>query len=100
MNKVISASDFSANSAKLLEEIEAHGETVVVTRAGRPVATISPFEQRAENPFGCMKGTFAITNPNDDLLSALDPSEIADWDKSLEVKADRLAGPPRDNGKP
>jgi len=90
MNKTVSAAEFEANSAKLLDDVSAKGETVVVTRNGEPVATMSPIERRAASPFGCMAGTFAIVNPDDDLSGAHAKGELADWERSLDAKADRL----------
>lgn len=92
MNKIVSASEFEANSAELLDIVEVSGQTVVVTRNGKPVVTLSPIEPRAASLFGSMKGTFVITDPDDQLLSALDPDEIMAWEKSLDAKAGRMLG--------
>ncbi len=92
MNKIVSASEFEANSAELLDVVESQGQTIVVTRNGQPVVTLSPVQRRAASPFGCMKGTFVVTDPNDQLLSAMDTDELTAWDKSLDAKADRMLG--------
>jgi prevent-host-death family protein len=40
--KTISASEFKAKSLSLLDEVAETGETIVVTKRGRPVAQVTP----------------------------------------------------------
>jgi prevent-host-death family protein len=43
--KTISASEFKAKSLALLDEVAETGETIVVTKRGKPVAQVGPVEQ-------------------------------------------------------
>src|SRR6266404_2896892 len=43
----ISARDLSRNVAEVLDAVEMERETLLVTRNGRPVATLTPFSSRA-----------------------------------------------------
>lgn len=51
--KTIRASDFKARCLALMDEVGRTGETWVVTKNGRPVAELRPYQgARAASPFG------------------------------------------------
>ena len=44
--RVLSASEFKARCLACLDEIEHSGESIIVTRRGRPVAVLGPVQHR------------------------------------------------------
>lgn len=66
---VIAAGEFKAKCLALLDDVEASGRTIVITKRGRAVARVVPLA-RASGP---MRGTVLH---EEDLLSPVD----ADWD--------------------
>lgn len=71
MTQEISASQFKARCLALLDEVAATGETLVVTKRGKPVARVAPIE--AARPL-LGSATFLV---DDDALIA--PIEVG-WD--------------------
>lgn len=61
--RTINASDFKATCLALLDDVEAHGDEIVVTKRGRPVARLVPLEQPST-----LEGSVVVTAPGDDLL--------------------------------
>ena len=61
-NRVVSATEFKAKCLALLDEIEAHGGTITVTKRGRPVATVGPArkKKRWKSPEGILAGKVKI----------------------------------------
>ena len=58
MGKRIGAAEFKANCLRILDEVERSGETVTVTKHGRPVAEVKPAEKgERRSIIGVMKGT-------------------------------------------
>ena len=47
MSREVSASEFKAKCLGLLDEVSEKGETIVVTKRGRPVARVLPVEAPA-----------------------------------------------------
>jgi prevent-host-death family protein len=74
----IKAGEFKAKCLKLLDEIAETGETLVITKRGKPVARLGPAVPKAAKRalFGHMKGQITITDPNDDLLSAFTAEDL------------------------
>lgn len=58
--KQIPAGEFKAKCLKLMDEVQASKLPLVVTKHGRPVVTIMPFEEKRPFPFGYMKGQISI----------------------------------------
>ena len=57
----IPAGEFKARCLQLMDEVEASGVEVVITKRGRPVARLVPIgETRALDVFGCMAGTVTV----------------------------------------
>ena len=68
------ASEFKATFLALMDEVERTGESVVITKNGKPVAELSPHTRRKRNAFGILKGRVFITG---DIISPVgipDPS--------------------------
>lgn len=65
---VVSATEFKAKCLSILDDIEKHGNTVTVTKRGRPVATVGP---AAIKKFKSLKGCLAgKANIPDEILFA------------------------------
>ncbi|PYV24275.1 MAG: type II toxin-antitoxin system prevent-host-death family antitoxin [Acidobacteria bacterium] len=58
--KAIAAGKFKARCLKLLDEVGATREPIVITKRGRPVAKVVPAEVRPKDIFGCLAGVVEI----------------------------------------
>ncbi len=60
----IPAGQFKAKCLQIMDEVEASGESVTITKHGRPVARLVPAspadDDRKVSAFGFMKGTVVI----------------------------------------
>jgi prevent-host-death family protein len=68
------ASEFKAKCLALIDEVERTGESVVITRNGKPITKLSPYKRRKRNAFGILRGRVFITG---DIISPVgipDPS--------------------------
>jgi len=55
------ASVFKARCLSIMNDVQATGEPVIVTKRGTPVVKVVPVEPRKNNLFGFMAGEFKIT---------------------------------------
>ena len=69
MSRMMKASEFKAKCLALMDEVERTGESVVITKNGKPIAELSPYKQRKRNAFGILKGRVFITG---DIISPID----------------------------
>jgi prevent-host-death family protein len=69
MSRIIKASEFKAKCLALLDEVERTGETLVITKKGKPVAEITPHKPAKRSPLGIWKGRVKIKG---DIISPLD----------------------------
>lgn len=67
--RTIPAGEFKAKCLKLMDEVAATGEEIVVTKHGRPVAKLAPILGDRPSLFGCMRGTVTILG---DIIEPLD----------------------------
>lgn len=73
---VIQASEFKAKCLALMDEVASSGETVLITKDGKPVAELRPHTgEPRQSPFGRWKGLIEI---NGDIMSPID----VEWDAS------------------
>ena len=93
MTKMVGAAEFKAKCLALLDEVQATGEPITVTKRGKPVVTVAAavVEQAPRKPvFGSMKGSVTI---HGDLDEPIDPDWeekwLAKWDAKL--RGDRSA---------
>jgi prevent-host-death family protein len=63
------ASEFKAKCLALMDEVERTGQTVVITKNGRPVAELGPAQSRKRNARGLLKDELFITG---DIISPID----------------------------
>jgi prevent-host-death family protein len=91
----VKASEFKDQCLELIDEVARTGDTLVVTRRGRPVVRIGPVavSSNERDPIGFMKGQMALADPNDKLLSAWDDEIDAAFEDGLRRTAD-LINPP------
>lgn len=54
----INATDFRTNCLRILDEVEANRQDVIITRQGKPVARLSSFEKNSDRDplLGSMEG--------------------------------------------
>ena len=71
--RTIKASEFKAKCLKLMDEVAETGESIVVTKNGRPVSRLAPYRQRPESLFGALKGSVEIRG---DIVGPID----AEWE--------------------
>jgi antitoxin (DNA-binding transcriptional repressor) of toxin-antitoxin stability system len=71
---IISIDDIQSDLLAYLEQVEQAGETLLITRSGKPVAEIRPVAAgaRSPRPFGLCAGQFAVPDDFDDPL----PEEV------------------------
>lgn len=73
--RVITASAFKATCLGLLDEVAATGETIVVTKRGRPVARLGPMEEPPS-----LLGSVTYNVSDDELIAPIDDP----WDVDRE----------------
>ena len=64
--RTVKASEFKARCLKLMDEIAASGETLTVTKNGRPVVEVRPVERPKRGFFGRNHGQIVIHGDLDD----------------------------------
>ncbi len=72
--KKMPASEFKARCLALMDDVCATGESVVITKHGKPVAKLVPMKRDPEKLFGSMRGLVEIRG--DIVRPAVDPE---DW---------------------
>ncbi|MES2337872.1 MAG: type II toxin-antitoxin system prevent-host-death family antitoxin [Pseudomonadota bacterium] len=86
MNKIVSASEFKAKCLRLIDEMQADGVPITITKRGKPVAEMSPSTEHTQRPkslFGSMKGTFTV---HGDLDEPIDPDWEAKWNAKWDER--------------
>jgi prevent-host-death family protein len=71
--KTIKASEFKAKCLALMDEVAETREPIVITKKGKPIARLTPYERRPKSLFGVMKGQIKVLG---DIVS---PIEV-DWE--------------------
>jgi len=61
----IGAGQFKAHCLQLIDKVNKSRVPLVITKHGKPMATLTPFEEKGFSLFGCMKGTVVI---HDDIV--------------------------------
>ena len=59
--KTMPAGKFKIHCLRVMDEVQAKLETVVITKYGKPVAKIVPVEQKSDDIYNFMKGKVKIT---------------------------------------
>ena len=58
--KIVIASEFKAKCLKIMDEVAATGEPVIITKHGVPVAQLVPAVQKPETLFGALQLSVTI----------------------------------------
>jgi len=69
MSKTVKASEFKAKCLQLMDQVAETGETVIITKHGKPVARLVPAPVSDKPLFGALKGMMRITG---DIVAPLD----------------------------
>ncbi len=59
--KRMSAVEFKARCLKVMDEVQATREEVLITKRGRPVAKLVPAPAPSKELLGCLSGVIKIT---------------------------------------
>jgi len=81
MTRTIGAGEFKAKCLKLIDEVNASGETLVVTKRGKPVVEVRPAAEKPQRIIGAMKGRIKILG---DIIEPIDVEWEAMSDKEPE----------------
>jgi prevent-host-death family protein len=73
--KEIPAGQFKARCLRIMDEVRATREPVLITKKGKPVAKLVPADNQPDDIFGCLKDEIKIVG---DIESPVTPLE--DWD--------------------
>lgn len=73
--KTMRAGEFKARCLRVMDQVRATRQPVVITKRGRPVAKLVPLDTRGDDIFGCLKGVVEIVG---DIESPLVAPE--DWE--------------------
>lgn len=74
--ETIQASQFKAKCLRIMDEVAETGRSVVITKNGKPVATLTPYRRRRNTLAGLHRGKGRILG---DIVSPLDePWEASD----------------------
>jgi prevent-host-death family protein len=69
VTRTIKASEFKAKCLGLMDEVARTGESVVITKNGKPVAEMVPHRANKRDAWGIWKGKVSITG---DIISPID----------------------------
>ena len=69
--RTMKASEFKAKCLRLMDKVAEHGEEIVITKNGRPVAKLAPYRRKPKMPFGRNRENIRILG---DIVSPM-PSE-------------------------
>jgi prevent-host-death family protein len=58
--RTIPAAKFKAGCLKIMDEVRAGREPVLITKKGKPVARLVPVDEPASDVFGCLSGELEI----------------------------------------
>jgi prevent-host-death family protein len=58
--KTMRAGEFKARCLKVMDQVRATREPVIITKRGRQVAKLVPVDTRGDDIFGCLKGVMEI----------------------------------------
>ena len=82
----IPAGEFKAKCLKLMDEVAATGEELIITKHGKPVARLVPAKEERPSLFGSMKGTVKI------LGDIMEPVWEPGWEEEMLKSWDEVHG--------
>jgi len=78
--KTMPAGQFKVHCLKVMDEVAAKRQAVVITKRGKPVAKLVPVENGKDDIFGFMKGKGTVEIKGDIISPVLTPEEWGDLD--------------------
>jgi prevent-host-death family protein len=60
MTKTVKAADFKQTCLALMDDVEATGSSILITKRGKPVARLVPVEQERPQALGCLRDAIEI----------------------------------------
>lgn len=73
----ISAAEFKAKCLKIMDTVEKERIQVIITKRGKPVAKLVPFDEKPPSVFGYLAGSGTITG---DIIGPIDVNWEAEHD--------------------
>jgi prevent-host-death family protein len=70
----ITAGEFKAKCLKLMDQVEATGDAIVITKRGLPIAELGPVRGKSGNLLGSLRGRIEIFG------DIIEPVEGATWE--------------------
>jgi prevent-host-death family protein len=67
--RTIKASEFKAKCLQLMDEVAETGESLVITKNGKPISRLVPYRQKPGTLYGALKGTITIES---DIVAPID----------------------------
>jgi prevent-host-death family protein len=86
--RTVAAGEFKAKCLKIMDEVAATGEPVVVTKRGKPIVRMTILQEtdagkaEADSIFGCLQHMLRSTDGLDDLVDPIIPAE--EWEHLKE----------------
>jgi len=74
--KQMPASKFKARCLSVMDDVNATGEPVLITKRGTPVAKVVPVASRKQDLFGFMAGEFKIVGDIESAVVPLEQGEV------------------------
>jgi prevent-host-death family protein len=74
--KQMPAGKFKARCLSVMDDVNATGEPVIITKRGTPVAKIVPVTSKKQNLFGFMVGQFKIVGDIESPVVSLEEWEV------------------------
>jgi prevent-host-death family protein len=71
--KTVKASEFKAKCLQMMDEVANSGESIVITKNGKPITQLIPYHRKSGTLYGAFEGTILIKG---DIIS---PPEI-EWE--------------------
>lgn len=64
MVKTVQAAAFKQTCLTLMDEVEATGDTIVITKRGKPVARLVSMASARPSALGCLAGAMTVVDEN------------------------------------
>ncbi len=86
MTRIMKAGEFKAKCLKVMDEVAETGETVIISKHGKPVARLAPIIERSGSLIGFAKGTVKTVG---DVIS---PVVDQGWEREITRHWDEVNG--------
>jgi len=60
MTRTVKAADFKQRCLALMDDVAATGDSIIITKRGKPVARLAPLEQARPQALGCLRDAIEI----------------------------------------